>query len=182
MGASVRAKPSMVARFGPIIAAPLANPATAWPRLVRRVATLMTVSVVRMACAASLRASEPGRKFETPRGMPASRVAIGSGRPITPVLATSTDSAGQPRPLATSAAMRSASRSPWAPVQALALPLHTTMARADGLGTRLMLSCTGAARTWFCVNTPAPLAGRVLAITARSRRSGSLLRPMTVPL
>ena len=50
----------MVAMFGPIIAAPLANPVTRERRRTARVATLMPVSVVRMACAASSSASRPG--------------------------------------------------------------------------------------------------------------------------
>ena len=49
--ASVRMKPSMVARFGPIMAAPLAKPVTVNPGNCR-VAILIPVSVVRMACAA----------------------------------------------------------------------------------------------------------------------------------
>ena len=50
--------------------------------------------------------------------------------------------------------MRRASASPCSPVQALALPEQMTMARASARGSRSRLTCTGAAQTRFCVNTP----------------------------
>ena len=55
--------------------------------------------------------------------------------------------------------MAAASRSPWSPVQALALPELMTTARIDSLGVRSRHSFTGAANTRFCVNTPAATAG-----------------------
>ncbi len=178
--ASVRTKPSIVAMFGPIIAAPLANPVIVYPAF-WRVATLMPVSVVRMAWAAFEKASRPVAASRVAFGMPASSTGIGSGRPITPVEATSTCSGAQPSSRATSSAMRSASARPCSPVQAFALPEQMTIARASGRGSRSRLTCTGAAHTRFCVNTPAAAAGESLTMTARSRRSGSVRSPLTMP-
>ena len=134
-----------------------------------------------MAWAASESASGPSRAAATAFGMPASSTGIGSGRPMTPVDATSTCSGWQPTSRAANSAMRSASSMPCSPVQALALPEQKTMARASVRGSRSRLTCTGAAQTRFCVNTPAAAAGVSETITATSRRSGSLRRPVTTP-
>src|SRR6266404_6663786 len=62
-----------------------------------------------------------------------------------------------------------ASRSPWRPVQALAFPEFTTIARASSLRACCRLIFTGAAQTWFVVNIPATAAGVSETIKARSR-------------
>ena len=178
--ASVSRKPSIVAMFGPIIAAPLANPAIVAPPT-RTLAVLATVSVVRIACAASAKASTPARAARAATGMPASRTAIGSGRPITPVLATSTSAGSQCSSRARSSAMRRASSRPWSPVQALALPEQTTKPRVESRPMRCRLTCTGAAQTRFCVKTPADAAGRSDTTTHKSRRSGSVRSLATTP-
>jgi len=59
MAASVKTNASSVAMFGPIIAAPFAKPQMRTPSLSVRVATLMRVSVVRIARAARSSASGP---------------------------------------------------------------------------------------------------------------------------
>ncbi len=69
--------------------------------------------------------------------------------------------------------MRRASARPCGPVQALALPEQTTTPRASAAGSRSWQTRTGAARTWFRVNTPAAAAGPSLTTRARSRRCGS---------
>src|SRR5436190_2163863 len=72
-------QPRIVARFGPIIAAPLAKPVscTSLPISTLRVDTLMRVSVVRMACAARSRAwVVPARCWAALR-MPDSMMGMG---------------------------------------------------------------------------------------------------------
>ena len=72
---------------------------------------------------------------------PASIFSIGSGSPITPVDMTSAAPAGRPSAVSANAAMAAASVSPWAPVQALALPALITTARmAVGLTCNAALS------------------------------------------
>jgi len=114
--------------------------------------------------------------------IPRSIFFIGIGIPILPVEQTSTSSAeiraGKLDCLkqsslssadAVSRAIVWASRSPWRPVHALAFPEFTTIARASSLRTCCRLIFTGAAQTWFVVNTPATTAGISETIKARSR-------------
>ena len=105
---------------------------------------------------------------------PSATRSIGSGRPITPVLQTSTSTGSRPRAPAARAHIRSASRSPWAPVQALAFPEFSTTAWIAVPRRRVSWEMTtGAALTRFWVKTPAPAQGRSLITTAMSSRLGS---------
>ncbi len=117
--------------FGSIMPEPLAVPPTV--NVPRAVCTVTACSfgngsVVMIARAASL--PWPRASAGTAARMPADTLSIGRPTPITPVEATSTSSARQPSAAATSAAMRRAFAMPSSPVQALAQPLLTTMARA----------------------------------------------------
>ena len=106
--------------------------------------------------------------------MPASTRSIGSGTPITPVEQTSTSS---PAPVSSpvSAAIRSASARPCAPVATFALPLETTTARAVPLAARRSRhSSTGAPAARLRVNTPAAVAGPSATTSATSGRPGGL--------
>ena len=86
-------------------------------------------SVVMMARAASL--PLPRASARRPRhGYPRRPCRSCSATPMTPVEATSTSSGAQPTAAAVSAAMRRACARPSSPVQALAQPLLTTIARA----------------------------------------------------
>ena len=83
--------------------------------------------------------------------------------PMTPVEATSTESAEIPR--ASAAHLLSAAQQsvPCFPVQALAMPEFTTTARAAGDSSTIFLShTTGAAFTTLEVKVPAAVQGAVL--------------------
>ena len=99
-------------------------------------ASVMRVSVVRMACAARSRASEPVCNSVNAWRMPGSTLSIGSCRPMTPVEATSICSGRQPTDSAATAVMRRASARPCGPVQALALPEQMTTPRTSAAGRR----------------------------------------------
>jgi len=73
-----------------------------------------------------------------------------------------------------------ASPSPWRPVQALAFPEFTTIARASSLRACCRLIFTGAAQTWFVVNTPATAAG-VSETSKRDHAFGPFSEPLPVP-
>jgi hypothetical protein len=102
--------------------------------------------------------------------------AIGIGTPMRPVEQTSTSRASMPRLCAVISAIFSASAIPRAPVQALAFPELTTIARADFLAAFRALTFTGAAQTWLVVNIPATAAGTSDTINARSS-----FRPFSEP-
>src|SRR3954462_11265102 len=93
---------------------------------------------------------------------------MGSGRPITPVEATSTSPRGTERASAVTSTIRHASRRPTAPGQAFALPELVTIARALAAWICARLTGTGGATTRLVVNTPAAVAGRSDATRARS--------------
>jgi len=97
---------------------------------------------------------------------------------ITPVEATS---ACPPHASRASAAIWRASRMPPGPVHALALPLLTTTPRIrPRVRARIERdSTTGAATTWFLVNTAAALTGPSAAIRPTSRRWSSLIPAAT---
>ena len=182
--ASVRTKASIVAMFGPIMAAPFARPVnrTSTPSITAtRVQILMRVSVVVMAWAASSRAAGLAASCVSPERMPFSSGAIGKCRPMTPVEQTRTCSGRQASSSAATAVILRASSRPRLPVQALALPEQTTMPRASARGNRSWQTWTGAARTRFCVKTPAAAAGPLLTINARSRRPASGRTPQCNP-
>ena len=86
---------------------------------------------------------------------------MGKSRPMTPVEQTSICSGRQPIASAATAVMRQASSSPCWPVQALALPEQMTTPRMSSAGRRSWQTRTGAARTRFCVKTPAAAAGAI---------------------
>ena len=111
--------------------------------------------------------------------MPVTTLSIRRLTPMTPVEATSTCSGLHPMPAATSAAMRSASRMPWTPVQAFAHPLFTTMARATPLlRSRWRFETrTGAACARLVVKIPAAEALPSAASTVRSSDVAAALMP-----
>jgi hypothetical protein len=88
---------------------------------------------------------------------------------MTPVEAGSTRPAGIASNSATRRVVSRASARPWGPLQALALPLFTTMAWACPRRRRARVTNTGAAFTRLRVNTPAAAAGASATIRARSR-------------
>ena len=161
IAASVVTKHSIVAMLGEIMPAPLTQPPSrtrCCPSSNEIASSLGRVSLVMIARAT---AWPPSRSSPaTSSGRHGSMRAIGSGRPITPVEATPTSVRRRPRPEATQAAMVVASRIPWMPVQALALPLLATIARSAPPRRWVWLSLTGAALTRLVVNAPAAAHGR----------------------
>ena len=120
--------------FGSIMPEPLAVPPTMnepRPVCTETAHSFGNGSVVMMARAVSL--PLPRARAGTAVWMPVTTLSIRRLTPMTPVEATSTCSGLHPSAAATSAAMRSASRMPWTPVQAFAQPLFTTIARATPL-------------------------------------------------
>jgi len=178
--ASVVITPSIVAIIGSIIPDPLHMPptVTARPSISRRSAIcLSTVSVVRIACAAS---SPPaGLSAAAALRAPSRMRSIGSSVPMTPVEQTSTSASSTPSAPATAAAMARASAIPCSPVQALAQPLLSATARARPAAIRSRSRRTGAAATWFVVNTAAAAAGVSATTSAKSLRSLYLMAAAT---
>ena len=111
--------------------------------------------------------------------MPASTRSIGSGTPITPVEQTSTSS---PAPVSSpaSAAIRSASARPCAPVATLALPLddHDGARARRAAARRSRQSRTGAPAARLRVKTPAAVAGPSATTSATSGRPEALIPPV----
>ena len=129
--ASVAMNDSMVAMLGSIIPAPLAKPTIFTVRpssCTSATETLGRVSVVIIASAVSC--TWPIRAFSTSVPMPETILSNGSCGPIFPVEQTKISCGSQPSNLAVSAAMSFAATMPLEPVQALAIPLFMTMARA----------------------------------------------------
>ena len=93
---------------------------------------------------------------------------MGSGTPITPVDATRTNPVGRSSASAARRAISAASARPASPVQALALPLLTTIACARPAEIARCVYRTGAALTRFVVKTPAADAGTSATRSARS--------------
>ena len=89
---------------------------------------------------------------------------------MTPVEATSTCSGGQPTSFAVSAAISRAAAIPASPVQALAHPLLTTIARTTppDVARCSFDTVTGAACTLLRVKTAAAVAGASETMSARS--------------
>jgi hypothetical protein len=104
--------------------------------------------------------------------MPGTTLSIFNPTPMTPVDATSTASAAHPSGAAVSAAIVSAFARPSLPVQALAQPLFTTMARAiPCVRSRCCLeTSTGAAFARFVVKSAAAGESASAAITAEIER------------
>ena len=161
--------------FGWSMPAPLAVPPTVQviPAVTKVAsATFATVSVVMIARATSSPA--PGDIASAAARMPRVTRSMGMGRPITPVLHTSTSPGSRSSASPAVAHITSASRNPCAPVHALALPALTTIAESDA--PRRSVSCeitTGAAFTELRVKTPAATAGVSDRITAMSVRVSS---------
>src|SRR5262245_7153451 len=159
----------MVAMRGSIMPEPFAMP-TAAQRLpaTRKLAprAFGRVSVVMIARAA--RGRPCGESAAAASRMPASIFASGSGIPITPVEAQSTSRSASPSARAASAHMRSAARSPAAPIATFETPLFATIARARPPRSLRRETTTGALGTVERVNTPAACAGRSLTSSARS--------------
>src|SRR3972149_3897608 len=86
-----------------------------------------------------------------------------------PVEATRTSAGERPSSLAVASAIDMALRWPWAPVQALALPLFPTTALIVPLLTVSRLNLTGAATIWLVVKRAAVRAGRSDSRRARSQ-------------
>jgi len=151
---------------------------TSRPSICSRTAICLgTVSVVRIACAAS---SPPvGLSAAAARAAPAWMRAIGRLTPITPVEHTSTNRSSIASAPATAAAISRALIIPCSPVQALAQPLLIATAWALPAATRSRSSCTGAAATRFVVKTAATAAGTSETSNAKSLRSGYLIAAST---
>ncbi len=151
---------SIVAMFGPIMAAPLARPQTCIvrPRRVSvRPESLWRVSVVIMPRAAEISDASSVPTLAAAALMPAAIFSMGKNVPITPVDITRAWFGWRGRlsmrPTASAArrAISAASRSPRSPVQALATPELTAITRTSRAGVRLRFQPTGAPKTRFCV-------------------------------
>ncbi len=112
-------------------------------------------------------------------GIPAGIFCMSSRSPITPVLETATCSGRRPSSAAVSAAIRRASSSPPAPVDALAMPALTTTAWKPARG-RVRLSRTGADGRALAVSISHETTGRVALNTPRSRWPEAF-SPQTTP-
>ena len=84
---------------------------------------------MRMAWAERTPSAASRERREAETLMPSATLVIGSSSPIRPVEQTRKASSGAPTAAAESLAIATASASPWAAVQALALPLLPTMPR-----------------------------------------------------
>ena len=119
---------------GAIMPAPLATPpiVTSPPASSTVSASILVrVSVVRIASAARSPPSAPSSAAAW--SMPARTLGIGKGTPMTPVDATRTCSESISSAAPAHAAMAQVSARPDSPVQAFALPLLATIARARPL-------------------------------------------------
>ncbi len=138
--------------------------------------SLACVSVVMIARAASWAPSRESAAAAC--GTPCSKGSISRGTPMTPVEATSTSPALQPRASATTPQVSRAMARPGSPVAALALPELMTTARIVPYPCSIppscsRLTCTGAAQNRLVVKTPAAATGRSATTSARSARPGS---------
>jgi hypothetical protein len=104
---------------------------------------------------------------------------MGINFPITPVDATSTFFGAVLKALAAIDAMSCVSRTPCAPVQALAQPELHIIARTVFDGNMDSHLSTLDARMAFVVNVPAAVAGRSLLTTARSGFPEALIPALT---
>src|SRR5574340_141422 len=172
----------MVAMLGWIMPEPLAIPVTVTvlpPTCARRLAPLATMSVVMIACAASLQWA--GARSAWAAGSAGRILSTGSGSRITPVENGSTCSAPMPMIPATASQVRRARSRPSSPVPALALPVLITSARISALARCCLHRMTGAAQKRFCVNTPATRLPGASSISVMSRRPGFLMPAEAMP-
>src|SRR3990167_1562450 len=100
--------------------------------------------------------------------MPLRILSMGKGSPISPVEEGRTRPGSMSRRKAVSRHVVSASRTPCAPVQALATPLLITTAWMRPRLIRLMPTITGAALTQLVVKSAAAVAGRSERMKAKS--------------
>src|SRR3989338_5233283 len=159
----------MVAIFGAIIPAPFTIPAsTAFLPFKEQVAEeiLTKRSVVRIASAACKK--ESSERAAAAFSIPLLMFSMGIATPIIPVEEGITSPGSIPSLAPTSRHIISASRTPPAPVHALALPLLTTTAWMNPRLIRLIPTSTGAALTLLVVKSAAAVAGRSEKIKARS--------------
>ena len=128
---SVVTKARVVAMSGAIIPAPFAMPPIVTSPPARPTFSTLIfgrVSVVRIPSAAET--PPPGPSSFAAWSMPANTVGIGRGTPITPVEATRTWPGSMSSAAPARSAIARASARPGSPVQAFALPLFATIARA----------------------------------------------------
>src|SRR3989338_439373 len=159
----------MVAIFGAIIPAPFTIPAsTAFLPFKEQVAEeiLTKRSVVRIASAACKKKSS--ERAAAAFSIPLLMFSMGIATPIIPVEEGITSPGSIPSLAPTSRHIISASRTPLAPVHALALPLLTTTAWMNPRLIRLIPTSTGAALTLLVVKSAAAVAGSSEKIKARS--------------
>src|SRR5262249_39251564 len=146
---------SIVAISGAIMPEPLQKPLIRMvvPSIVAvAVAPFGKVSVVMIARAAGshLAASSNGTIF----GSASTIFAAGGGSPITPVDEMKTSRGLQRNSSEVAAAVRSQTSRPARPVNTLALPELTTIARAEPPGRQARHQSTGAPGVFDCVSTP----------------------------
>ena len=184
--ASVVSTTSIVASDGASIPAPLPIPPTFHPCGWCSAACLGTVSVVMIACAASVPPDRPPPMSWTISVTPARTLSIGSRSPISPVehTATSTAPVLVPQLLsasATASAVLWVSWKPPGPVQAFAPPELRITVRSRPVVRTCCDHSTGAAFTWLRVKTPAAeWSGPSLKTSARSSAPDALM-PAAIP-
>ena len=157
--------------FGRIIPAPLLMPVmlTVAPSITTcRLNALATVSVVMIPSAA--RSQLSGLASANAAARPATIRSTGKGSMMTPVENGSTCWGDSASCRASASQVDLARLSPSSPVPALALPVLMTIARIDPRARWSRHTCTGAAQTRFCVNTPATEAPSSIRTTVRSLR------------
>ena len=133
------------------------------------VAPFGKVSVVMIARAAGSHpaASSSGAIL----GSASTILAAGGGSPITPVEEMKTSRGLQPNSWAAAAAVRSQTSRPARPVNTLALPEFTTIARTEPSGRQARHQSTGAPGVFDCVSTPA------IVVPGASSANMTSLRP-----
>src|SRR5512135_1348830 len=155
--------------FGAIIPAPFAIAPIV---IVRPPARIFRIPRFGKASVVQIASPAPAIPFgESRAARPGSAATIffaGSGTPMTPVEPTSSESAGRPRAAEAARDVSRTARIPAAPVQALALPLFTTIPRRRERVRSAFPHATGAAATLFRVKTTAETHGRSLTTSARS--------------
>ena len=159
--------------------APFAMPPTVHPSACTCTACLATVSVVRMASAAS---GPPSlSRAAAARVMPASSASIGSRSPISPVEHTATSPAPMSSAVATYSAVAWVSANPAGPVHALAPPELRTTARSRPSATACRDHSTGAACTRLRVKTAAAASDGPSLTTSATSRPPDSFRPAATP-
>ena len=140
------------------------------PSFTVAVATLRKVSVVMIACAASIQPSGLAASASPPSTP--SNLRASSGSPITPVEARNTSPGLQPIAFAAMSLVSFVEALPFLPVKALALPEFTTSARACPPFRTARHHSTGAEGHFDFVNTPAAV------VPLSSTASSTSVRPL----